>query len=312
MVGMMTACSSDDSYEMKSSNIPIKFTADVVGLKTRCENNSGAIPVQGSTFEDGTNINVYVSGTTSGTPIDGMGAEGFLTYTTSISDGTLSTTTDPKFPSTEHINVLAIYPSSVKTSQTSFTPEQYQWDYDSYKKSDLMCATIQDQEATGSKLNLNFKHLMAKVVVIINDASDLEVDSKCIFSCSLDNLYRKADISFSADGITLSNPSMKGSTFIGDGNYSPYHVSNSNGITGLIIPQKFTANNTLFSFFVSTAPYGSTEETYKYTPTSDITFEAGHEYTFNLSIDKSTVKLNSYTVTQWTRETTENGNFVLQ
>lgn len=311
MVGMMTACSSDDSYEMKSSNIPIKFTADVVGMKTRCENNSSAIPVQGSTFEDGTNINVYVSGTTSGTPIDGMGAEGFLTYTTSISDGTLSTTTDPKFPSTEHINVLAIYPSSVKTSQTSFTPEHYQCDYDSYKKSDLMCATLKDQAATGKKLNLNFKHLMAKVVVIINDASDLEVDSKYIFSCSLDNLYSTADISFSADGITLSNLSGKESTFIGTGNYSSY-VNNSNGITGLIIPQKFTANNTLFSFIVSTAPYGATEERYIYTPTSDITFEAGHEYTFNLSIDKSTVKLNSYTVTQWTSETTKNDYFVQQ
>ena len=141
---------------------PINVTATTEQHTTRAGAN-----IQTSNFEEGQTINAYFK-------INDGDAIGKTptTLTASAPDGNgknrLSPDVQPYYPSDDAVDIFALYPPEKATNATtSFMVEDDQQDPSQYKLSDLMWAGITSQAKTTSDVNLDFKHLMAKMSVTV-------------------------------------------------------------------------------------------------------------------------------------------------
>lgn len=294
----MTSCSSKDDYSAPDDNtIKLSYTVDQHSVGTRV-GISGTDFIT-TTLPTGENVGVYFyeAGTTN--IIYSSGDTRPWTYTIGTGN-TLTAANAPTWGST-NLDILAVYPGSWAHNDTS-EEEQVPLDqttYDEYKRADLMLASAGNVSKTDGSVTLPFKHALSKVVVNISPGT-----SGLTVSNVTDITLNKTFIDYELNLASLSTMSAYCN------NSSRYDVKlgnyNASGVTGIIPPQTLLTTQPFIKFKIGTIEYC-------YTPSSAIELKSGYQYTFNLTITKSNVKVSSLTVTDWKTDPTngtQNGDAI--
>ena len=150
-----------------------------------------------------------------------------------------------------------------------------------YRQSDFLYATSQGNVGAGTPANFTFYHQTAKIVVHVRNSGIVAEKSGLGMTVGNGNIYINGKLGSLKEGVYIWNP---GDT---QGPITPYNLgsqSMNDGHTSLVsfgalvIPQTISEGNTLFSFTVD-------EQTYYYeVPSAGITWSAGTEYTYNVTI----------------------------
>ncbi len=191
---LFTSCARDDFDWLIGTAINV--TASAEEPTTRAASN-----IQTTTFDAGAQLNAYYK-------ITGGEAIGrtptVLTAVAADANGKNRLTPDvqPYYPSAGTVDIMALYPKEIATKDiTSFTVLADQQAEADYKKSDLMWAGITGQGKTPEDVNLEFKHLMAKMTVKVTGKEGVLVKK-----VSLVDIVRKVDITtLTADAYTLAD-----------------------------------------------------------------------------------------------------------
>ena len=222
-----------------------------------------------TTFDSGEAVKVLISET-------GQTDWGVYDFTTG-DGGTMSPTTIvPYYPAgLTNIDIAAYYPS---TAGTSFTVAFDQTADASYKSSDLMFASVTDQAKQASAVTLTFAHKMAKLNVNVTPGEGVA----SIIGVDVLNVLP-----------TVSFNQTTGATGSATGPASTITMSN-NGAA--LIPAQ-TIDGGFLSIVTNkgTAIYS----------VSDKVFEAGKQYTLNITVNLRAVGTTT-AITGWTSEGTVN------
>ena len=186
-----------------------------------------------------------------------------------------ASSTIPTYPDNSTIDIAAYYPA---TAGTSFSVMADQTSDENYRASDLLFASVSDQGAQAAAVELQFAHQMAKIMVNASGA----VEGITVNSIKLKGIAPTVTFSQTAAVNYLSNPAS------GD----PIDITMSNNGAALI-PQQ-TINGTFLEVITSmgTATFALSK-----------TFEAGHQYTLNISINSAAIGTTN-TITGWTGDGT--------
>ena len=161
MAAMLTACSSDDAQQA-SVRVPISLSATTL---TATETRANADTALNKTYlENGQAVRVRVRNT-------GVGSFTDYTYTAEANGVLTAPATPPFYPiDNTHVDIVAYSPSF---ASSTFTILNDQTNNDNYLASDLVFASVSNQEKTIATVPLQFEHKMAKVVVeaLANTAS---------------------------------------------------------------------------------------------------------------------------------------------
>ena len=298
-IGMMfAACSSREDYTNEAERVPIRINASIQGMQTR---SSDASQIQNTSFVEGAEINVHGEHPMSNEPCLGLPANGYAVFKKA---GSLWQTTTPffTFGSTQGVDIVAFHPSKnngnlITMNTTTFTVQTNQTSDDSYRQSDLMVALdyLSNEESTA---DLEFKHSLSKITVILKSSGDFSLDD---LKADVDNVIISANVTANIE-CDWSGISVKGTS-----NNREVSVNGSNealctdgvGVSGIIPPQTITGD--FIKVYVGDNGYS-----YK-TPDEGFTFEPGHEYIFNLTVEGTTLTLSGVSIKGWTSETKEPG-----
>ena len=294
---MFAACSSREDYTTETDRVPVRINASIQGMQTR---SSDASQIQNTSFVEGAEINVHGQHVMTEEPCLGLPANGYAVFKKAGSSWQTST---PFFNfGIDGMDIVAYHPSKnnenlITMNTTTFTVQTNQTSDDSYRQSDLMAATAYI-EGTESTADLEFKHCLTKITVILKSSADFSLDK---LKAIVDNVFIKANVTANIE-FDWSDISVKGTS-----NNREVSVNGSNealctdgvGVSGIIPPQKITgefikvyAGDYIFSYE---------------TPAEGFTFEPGHEYIFNLSLEGTTLTLSGVSIKGWTSETKEPG-----
>ena len=166
-----------------------------------------------------------------------------------------------------------------------------------YRQSDFLYAGTQSHVGAGTPANFTFYHQTAKIVVHVRNSGIVAGKTGLCMKVGNDNIYIDGKLSGPTNGVYTWTP---GDT---QGTITPYTLGQqrmSDGTTSLVsfgalvIPQTISEGQLLFSFTVD-------GQTYTYTvPTGGITWSAGTEYTYNVTIiGEAEVVVNSITQGNW-------------
>ena len=255
----LTAC-TDDSITNERVPVTLAYTT-LDAVETRAAQN-----LNEGNFATGENIMVRISNT---------GASEWTDYTfTTAAEGALTAPNPaPYYPAgTQNIDIVAYYPA---TAGAEFTVATDQTPDASYKASDLMFASVTNQEKQAQVVELAFSHKMAKLCLNITAGDGVE----SITSVSI--LQVKPTVSF--------NPAT-GEVGSASGTATTISVSNQGAA---VIPAQ-TITGGLLSI-----------ETDKGTATYSVpagkAFEAGHYYTLNITVNLRAVGATT-DITGWIGE----------
>ena len=167
-----------------------------------------------------------------------------------------------------------------------------------YRKSDFLYAQSQGYVGAGSPVNFTFYHQTAKIVVHVRNSGIVAGKSGLGMTVGNGNIYINGKLGANivnsvyeweqGDTQDTITPYTLGQQPINDGNTSLVSFG------ALVIPQNIDEGNTLFSFTVD-------EQTYYYkVPSGGITWSAGTEYTYNVTIiGEAEVVVGSVTQGDW-------------
>jgi len=199
----MTLVACSELTPSSEAPLPITFTSSI-------DDFVGGTGAQG-TFRSGENINLLFTETGK--------RDWQLYYFTSGEDGAMNPVYTPFYPADPAtIDIVAIYPTTAGGGSL-FIDSQQMYE-DSYKRNDLMIATVTNQARQESPVKLTFTHKLAKVIVNVTQGEGISdiifVNLLNILSIvNFDVLTGKLD---SASGpaipITLINNSNNGAAFI--------------------------------------------------------------------------------------------------
>lgn len=286
----MVACSSNDEYATKNqTGHPINIKPSVASMLTKSINGSD---LQNNSFNDGAKINVYLTNSSTGSSIDNL-SNGYATYTFTKSTNKWQSNVDGlKYPETGSVNAYAIYPATVTTSDNSFEVLQEQHIKDNYLKSDLMYAYSTNNTVLNDPIKLEFNHCLAKVTVKLKPSAGMTnqdiIDN--IGDIDLKNVKRTANIIHTGNKITATATGSAESIYMG----TSTEFDINNGVSCIVIPQTIQADTELF--YIATD--FSTNFVY-YAPTGGITFAAGNEYVFTITLGDSGITSSSHYVKSW-------------
>ena len=151
-----------------------------------------------------------------------------------------------------------------------------------YRQSDFLYAnTLQYEVGAGTPANFTFYHQTAKIVVHVRNSGIVAEKTGLGMTVGNDNIYIDGKLSGPTNGVYSWTP--------GDiqGTITPYNLGQqpmSDGNTSLVsfgvlvIPQTIAEGQTLFTFTVDGQTY------YYKVPSGDITWSAGTEYTYNVTL----------------------------
>ena len=188
------------------------------------------------------------------------------------------------------------------TTKFDGTPAQWKVETnqsgEGYRKSDFLYAQSQGYVGAGTPVNFTFYHQTAKIVVHVRNSGIVTGKTGLGMTVGNGNIY----INGKLDGNIVNSVHEweQGDT---QDTITPYTLGQqrmSDGTTSLVsfgalvIPQTINEGNTLFSFTVD-------EQTYYYeVPSGGITWSAGTEYTYNVTIiGEAEVVVNSVTQGNW-------------
>ena len=165
---------------------------------------------------------------------------------------------------------------------------------------DFMTAKVTDRLASNtSSVSLSFEHRCSDIrfVVINNKAEDVTVNSISLYGVKYSGTYNGT--SWSLNNTTNSKSQY---TFTLAANSTATH-GESTDITGttnhfIILPQTISSGTEIFNFVIDS-------EEHPFSPDSNITFEEGKSYTFNVTIeDDEEIEISlTATIKDWVVET---------
>ena len=173
----------------------------------------------------------------------------------------------------------------IKTKPYDGSPAQWEVETDQsgigYRQSDFLYASSPGYVGAGTPANFTFNHQTAKIVVHVRNSGIVAGKTELSMKVGNDNIYIDGELGSLVNNVYIWT---SGET---KGTITPYTLgqkSMSDGNTSLVsfgalvIPQTISEGNTLFSFTVD-------EQTYYYeVPSAGITWSAGTEYTYNVTI----------------------------
>ena len=159
----------------------------------------------------------------------------------------------------------------------------------------------------GTPANFTFYHQTAKIVVHVRNSGIVAGKSGLGMTVGNDNIYIDGELGTQVNNVYIWT---SGDT---QGTITPYNLGQqpmSDGTTSLVsfgalvIPQTISEGQTLFTFTVD-------EQTYTYTvPTGGITWSAGTEYTYNVTIGYE-FKVDAEQSTNWNEGNGGSGSVAL-
>lgn len=168
-------------------------------------------------------------------------------------------------------------------NMTPFRISPDQSSIENYKSSDLLGAVVAVTKDNAESVNLNFKHLGAKVIVNVKNGSS-NVDG---YTITMKNVYRCVTMSATDDAISIlsSYQSDKGTVIFGES-------SSTTGQAAIIIPQTISSGTELFDVTKDGV-------TYTFTTTEEITLQSGRSYTFNLTFEDTEIGFGNVSISDW-------------
>ena len=270
---LFTACARDDFDWLIGT--PINVTASAEEPTTRAASN-----IQTTTFDAGAQLNAYYK-------ITGGEAIGrtptVLTAVAADANGKNRLTPDvqPYYPSAGTVDIMALYPKiegkEVTKGTTSFTVESDQQAEADYKKSDLMWAGETEVARTTGDVELQFKHLMAKMTLKVTGQG---VKVKKV---SLTNIYLSATTSFSASSYSVVAPTSGEKSSIVVASAESPAVDNT--LNGSVLFPNQTVNGNFIEVKIA---YGE-QEGIAYFSVNNKVFESGYEYTADLVVGRQDI-----------------------
>ena len=152
---LTAACSGDDEQQM-DGRVPITLSVASMDINAFTTRSAADIDLNHSYIESGQTVRVRVSNTN---------ANSWTDYNFSTGEGGTMTIsgTAPYYPlDNTNVDIVAYYPSF---AGTTFSIRSDQSTNDGYMASDLLFASVANQEKTSTAVPLVFNHKMAKVVV---------------------------------------------------------------------------------------------------------------------------------------------------
>ena len=261
---VLTACSSDDSpIDNVEQRVPVTLAYSTIdATETRAAQN-----LNEGTFASGESVKVRISNTGAGEWTD-------YTFTTGSAGTMTAPNPAPYYPAgSQNIDIVAYYPA---TAGTTFTVAADQTADASYKASDLMFASVNNQAKQAEAVNLAFSHKMAKLCVNITAGAGVG----SITSVSILNV--KPTVSFNQTTGEVGEASGEATT-----------IAMSNNGAALIPAQ--TIDGGLLSIVTDkgTATYSVASKA----------FAAGQLYTLNITVNLRAVGTTT-AITGWTSEGT--------
>ena len=295
----LIACNNHDDEAMNQEDNAIRFRAKVVNPTTSTRAQSGTeSTLLNNSIGNGEKVRICFYNTGTDNPI--ITDEGTEASTNEPIRGRLYTannrgelTADTEDPSwgSNNIDVYAYYPS---TFWHNYDYDYYSVSWDqknpaSLKNTDILVAQATNIAKTSGPITLEFKHIMTKINVIIQsgssgltatNAKDVRIQCESDYYLEKRNGIIKVDLS----------PGNWAEIQLGD-------YTSASGLYGIIPPQTIDKNESnYFGKFIS---FKINDVTYSYMPDSPIELKSGYEYTFTLTIDNSTVKAKSFSVSPW-------------
>ena len=168
---------------------------------------------------------------------------------------------------------------------------------ESYRQSDFLYATSQGNVGAGTPANFTFYHQTAKIVVHVRNSGIVAGKTGLGMTVGNGNIYINGKLGSVEGGVYEWEQGDTQDTI------TPYTLGQQRmndestslvSFGALVIPQTISEGRTLFTFTVD-------EQTYTYTvPTGGITWNAGTEYTYNVTIiGEAEVVVNSVTQGNW-------------
>lgn len=277
------ACGSDETDNW-NGEIRLRSGLDVQ------QTTRAATTIQATQFDNGENIDVYITEATT----DGKAAtttyDQPLVYT--VGDGgALSTTKQPYYPTSGNgVNIFAVYPSGTSIAESNtFTIKEDQSTDANYKASDLMYGAPSSHATvsrTKDKVSLTFTHLLSKVTVVLKSGAG---------SPSLDGAV--VELTGVKPSTTLTANSSGGSistTASGDAKAITVMKATTGSLEGsaVVIPQTLET-----SFIKVTLATGgvltSTSLTSGTSTLENVVLEAGKSYTYTITVNLTSLDVKS-------------------
>ena len=294
----LAACSSNEEME-QIANCEINLSSTLL-VQTRA-----AQDIQSTAFDSEQTVDVFISESTTGTASTTYKQP--LKYTTGTG-GSLTPEDTPYFPQNGNgVNIIGLYPSglttNIKDDAVAFSVKSDQSTNVNYKASDLMVGKPENGNPvarTTSSIALQFKHCLSKINVNIKAGAGVSAD---VLDGATVTIYtRTNDATFDVnreDVVTaVETQGQAASPFVTMGTL----ISSQNvfeGLSAIIIPQEIPAGS---RFIMISITDGQSTTNYAYSlPTTEnvIKFESGYAYTYNLTVTKSGLVVDSSTISNW-------------
>ena len=264
-VMLISSCAPEIYQDSESPEI-IRLSCSTTQLNT----TRGSVNIQNATFDQGETVNVYITHSSDdATPVGNT-----PNVYTADANGKLEITPPVYYPpgTNSNVNIRAYYPSTkVTTASTSFTVEDSQVSDADYSLSDLMYAEVLNQAKTSSDVQLQFSHLLSKV--IIEATGD---DAVNIMGISFTGVYK--EIGFTAVDGTIG----ASSTLASQGDVAVASSSGASQLSGAAIlpPQSLSGN-----FLVVSTDKG--DATFNLATAKPIA--AGLQYTLQVTVGRQSI-----------------------
>lgn len=242
------------------------------------------------TFSEGDEVTILING-------------GEYTYTVS-SDGQLSSKNPYYFQSTEPVAVQGIYPAIDTIPDNSFTWKvETDQSADGYEKSNLLVSSVVDVSSKDPNASLAFYHQAAKIVINVNVKESEFLAANKLSSVEINDVAITGKYTLPADSKTHGTwTTQSGNT----SSITPHKTDiSADSYEAIVIPQTIASGKELFVFTVD--GYSS----FLYVPNGDITWEAGKEYTYNVTINANALDVRVKESIEWSNSGNGNGTVTL-
>ncbi len=303
---MMAASCSKESGREAGGDLQLRLSSETILAETRVSGDG----LQLTQFADGEKVAIFFAENVSGqAATSGTGVTLYtqpLKYTAGNS-GSLtlyqddnSTTIVPQYwpTSGNGLFIYGVYPATAASSisaQNSFSVQTNQSTDEGYKASDLMTGVPNKNPATRTTndVTIKFTHRLSKINISLMAGEGFS--SSDLSSASVSIINTLPTVTFAADGASLGAAS---------GSAQEITVCSAASGSAIIVPQKVDSGT---GFIKVTVGGGS----YVYKFTSDVTFEGGKAYTYNITVNKTGLSVKSE-ISAWTTGGSSSGAATLQ
>ena len=279
LMGALASCQSDDDFTVARPDNAVSVNFSVGSLQATTRSNAIATDDTQREFNQGDQVCVSTDGQD---PVIFQCQDADLQTWAEAEAGKFLLWTQ------NEMTFKAYYPATNGTSMTAFTLPADQSTEAKIALADYMTRQQTFYYENGTDITLNLERKTARVIVRINSFTDQYDEGQQTVS----NVRINSQFSAIADGngqgdITEVTPYMQGTGGQGT-SYTALVVPGYDDSGATFITLTDALNNTL---------------TVKGIPE----LEAGYSYTFNLTVGKNTIQVQSVTVTDWTGETLAGG-----